>query len=84
MKHRLLIVEDDANILETLSVFFGREGFDVETATGAEEGLTLLREKPGFHLALVDLQLPDGSGIEVVTRAKDLAPKADEKETSRR
>ena len=33
----VLIIEDDPNILETLSVFFGRDGFEVATATTAEE-----------------------------------------------
>jgi len=64
MAAKILIVEDDTNLLATLKYNFHREGYDVSTAVdGAEAVETARKEKPG--LIILDLMLPKLSGFEV-------------------
>ena len=62
---RLLVVEDDPNILELLSASLRFAGFDVTTArTGSEGVTTALRSNP--DLVVLDVMLPDLDGFEVI------------------
>lgn len=65
----VLIVEDNAELLEMLSLFLERWGFDVLSAGSGEEGLRLARgRKPA--LAFIDLNLPDMAGEAVARRIR--------------
>jgi DNA-binding response OmpR family regulator len=65
----ILIVEDDAVILETLAYNLGRYGFGVHKATDAPEALKLARRlRP--DLILLDLMLPGESGIQVCEKIR--------------
>jgi two-component system OmpR family response regulator len=62
---RLLVVEDDPNILELLSASLRFAGFDVATARTGSEGVTAaLRSRP--DLVVLDVLLPDLDGFEVI------------------
>jgi two-component system, OmpR family, response regulator len=62
---RLLVVEDDANILELLSASLRFAGFDVATAsTGSEAVTNAMRDRP--DLVVLDVMLPDLDGFEVI------------------
>lgn len=66
---RILIVEDHPGRLETLVELLGEEGYLVVGAATAEEALDRAqREK--FSVAVVDLQVPDGTGIELLHRLR--------------
>lgn len=72
---KILIVEDEASFSEALTFLLGKEGFVVDTATTGTEAL----EKFGrneFDLILLDLMLPEISGIEVcrTIRAQSQVP----------
>lgn len=67
----VLVVEDDTIYRERLVRGFERRGFQVRGAADAESALSLARESPP-DLAVVDLRLPDGSGLEVVEALKTL------------
>lgn len=67
--HRLLLTEDDGAIVRLLTDFLQGEGFLVTAVSGQQEALALL-ERERFDLALVDLQLTDGSGYGVCAGAK--------------
>ena len=58
---RILLVEDEAPLRETLAARLKRDGFAVDAASDGEEGLYLGREVP-FDLAIIDLGLPKMSG----------------------
>ena len=60
----LLVIDDDRLLLSTLAQIFGRQGFTVRTATSAAEGLELFAQQPP-DVVLLDLRLPDKSGLEV-------------------
>ncbi|MDA8345469.1 MAG: response regulator transcription factor [Thermaerobacter sp.] len=67
---RVLVVEDDPSLGATLRLGLGAEGFDVEVAASVEEAVTAA-ERGAFRLALVDVNLPDGSGFALCPRLKD-------------
>ena len=62
---RVLLVEDEAPLRETLAARLKREGFAVDTAGDGEEGLYNGREVP-FDIAVIDLGLPKMSGMDLV------------------
>jgi two-component system, response regulator RegA len=64
--HSLLIVEDDPRFSEVLAGAMQRRGFTVAIADGVTAARALLLTQRFTH-ALVDLSLPDGSGLEVVS-----------------
>ncbi|MBN2139926.1 MAG: response regulator transcription factor [Desulfovibrionaceae bacterium] len=66
---KVLVVEDDADILNLLALNLRSEGYGVLTAESGETGLRLiLTEKP--DLVLLDLMLPDISGVDVCRAVK--------------
>ena len=69
----LLIVDDEAGIVEMLSIVFKNEGYRVTTARSCTEGLALL-EASRPDLVLTDVKMPDGSGFEILKRSRELAP----------
>lgn len=62
---KLLIVDDDKTILQLFSIALGREGYQVTTAESGREGLRIASEIP-MEIILLDINLPDMSGIEVM------------------
>lgn len=62
---RILLVEDEAPLRETLAARLKREGYAVDSAQDGEEGIYLGREVP-FDVAVIDLGLPKLSGMELV------------------
>ena len=62
---RILLVEDEAPLRETLAARLKREGYAVDSAQDGEEGIYLGREVP-FDVAVIDLGLPRMSGMDLV------------------
>jgi DNA-binding response OmpR family regulator len=68
-RRKIVIIEDEPDILEVLSYNLRREGFEVLTASDGNQGLTLVkREQP--DLVLLDLMLPGIDGVEICTSIK--------------
>ena len=62
--NKVLIVEDDANLLETLKYNLRKEGYDVVTANNGEQAIEIAwKEKP--DLIILDIMLPKMNGFEV-------------------
>ena len=69
-KQRVLIVEDEKNIVDILRFNLRKEGYDTQEAYDGEVGLALaLQEAP--DLILLDLMLPKMNGFEVCKRLRD-------------
>jgi two-component system response regulator PhoP len=66
---RLLIIEDDDTLRETLAQKLGDAGFAVEQAADGQEGLYFAEEYP-IDLAIIDLGLPEISGLEIIRRVR--------------
>ena len=64
-KTSLLIVDDDEDMLETLSDILQEKGYRTETAKTGEKAITKAKERL-FDIALIDLRLPDVTGIELL------------------
>jgi len=69
----ILVIDDEAGIVEMLSIVFGKEGYRVGTARSCAEGLARL-ERVLPDLVLTDVKMPDGSGFEILKRTRELAP----------
>jgi len=70
---RLFIVDDDEPLCQTLASRFQRQGMTVATAGSVAEALALAKSQT-FDVALLDLHLPDGSGVELLGRLKEGQP----------
>ena len=69
-KEKILVVDDEEDILELLRFNLSREGYQVSCAASGEEALSLVRsEIPG--LIVLDLMLPGIDGLEVTRRLKN-------------
>ncbi|MDB4880861.1 MAG: hypothetical protein JWL60_2307 [Gemmatimonadetes bacterium] len=70
---KILIVDDEPDIVSALGRYFERAGHDVLRAMTGEEGVRLVQsERPA--VVLLDLRLPDVSGFEVLERTRDQRP----------
>ncbi len=67
---RILLVEDEAPLRETLAARLKRDGYAVDMAADGEDGLFQGREVP-FDLAIIDLGLPKLSGMELVKALRE-------------
>lgn len=69
MKTKLLIVDDEQDILSTLNRFFSLHSFDIITAQSAAEALKVI-EKEKVNVALIDINMPEMDGIELLKNIK--------------
>ncbi len=70
---KVLIIDDEKQILNLLSRIIGLEGYEVFQATCCKAGLKQL-EQVSPEVVLCDVRLPDGSGVELVAELKKLRP----------
>lgn len=71
---RILVVDDDDMILESLVSILESEGYIASTARTGKEAIAKT-EKEFFNAMLIDIHLPDMTGIEVLSRIKETTPK---------
>ncbi len=67
---RLLVIEDDATLRETLCSQLAEAGFGVEQAADGREGLYFALEYP-IDLAIIDLGLPEISGLDLIRQLRE-------------
>jgi DNA-binding response OmpR family regulator len=70
---RILIIDDDIQILNMLRQTLGREGYDVVAALDGKEGLRLYRENPA-DLIITDLIMPEKEGLEIIMELRRAFP----------
>jgi len=70
---KILIVDDEAGIVEELRDFLVDEGFDVRTADTGKEGFDVLA-RFGPDLLVLDIKLPDMSGLDILRVCKQNSP----------
>lgn len=76
-KIRLLIIEDDLELVELLHNYYGPRGYEVFGFTDPSIPLDILEKEGGsarYDVALVDLNLPKMSGLEFTKRIKNICP----------
>lgn len=73
---RVLTVDDEQVVVESIRRVLTEEGYEVATSTSARGGLELLRKEP-FDLLLLDIKMPEMDGIEVLKAARDISPETE-------
>ena len=68
---QILVVDDDKTMRDACHQILARQGFQVEEATCARQGLSLL-ERSSFDVILLDLVMPDLDGLETLKKIKAL------------
>lgn len=74
MEKSVLIIDDDEDIVESLSTLLREAGFAVDTALTGEEAIKKSKEKV-YNIALIDIVLPDMTGIDLLTKLEERRPK---------
>jgi len=69
----LLLVDDEESFRKLVGKELARAGYAVETAGSLEEARRLLAQR-AFHLVLLDVRLPDGSGLDLLGEIKEISP----------
>ena len=72
-KYSVLVVDDDVSILRVLKTLLSREGFEVVTADGSQEGLDKLKEDR-YDLLLSDIVMQPFDGIALLKQAREINP----------
>ena len=67
---RLLVIEDDATLRESLARQLAEAGFAIEQAADGKEGLYYAEEYP-IDLAIIDLGLPEISGLDIIKKVRE-------------
>jgi two-component system response regulator PilR (NtrC family) len=70
---RILVVDDERSMQEFLEIFFKSEGYEV-TVAGDVGSARLHLEGSDYDVLITDMQMPDGSGIELLECANETAP----------
>jgi diguanylate cyclase (GGDEF)-like protein/PAS domain S-box-containing protein len=73
-RQRILIVDDEANILSAIKRSLRSEGYEIFTTTSAREGLEILACQE-IQVILSDQRMPEMNGTEFLSRARDLYPR---------
>jgi two-component system response regulator PilR (NtrC family) len=72
---RILVVDDERSMQEFLEIFLRGEGYEVATAGNVASARAML-ENDEFDVVISDIQMPGGSGLDLLHAARDLAPDA--------
>jgi two-component system response regulator RegX3 len=67
---RILVIEDDPVQAQALALILRHEGYEVDIAETGADGLDLVHRAPPPRVVLLDVMLPDLSGVEVVRRVR--------------
>lgn len=70
---KILIVDDEKDVLDFLSVELARRGYEIETASSGEEAVERV-EATRPDLMLLDMRMPGMGGMEALKQAKEIDP----------
>jgi DNA-binding NtrC family response regulator len=70
VRGRILVIDDEADIRESLEVLLSMEDYQVDTAANGTEGLARF-ESSSYDIVLLDLMMPDKSGMEVLAEIRE-------------
>jgi len=73
MMEKILLVDDETELLKSLKDYLERKGFNVTTATSVDDAIEII-EKDTFSFILSDLRMPGKSGAELYVTVRNTAP----------
>ena len=71
-KQKILVIDDEKGIRESLTIILEMEGYQVESAPSADAALELVDSGAGFDFIICDIRLPGRSGIEFLKEIRSL------------
>src|SRR5215469_14532837 len=71
---RVLVVDDDATMLVSVSRMLSRQGYEVLQASGPRQALEIARTPPPVQLVLSDVEMPEMRGTQLVSEVFQLSP----------
>lgn len=71
---RILIIDDDVDVLDVVGKMLGSEGFEVLTAADGKEGMRIIRGNIEIDLVITDMLMPEKEGIETIRELKRAFP----------
>ncbi len=72
---RILVVDDEQHVRNSLATWFREEGYDVSVAASGKDALAVLTRE-GTNILLVDIKMPGMDGLELQRKVRELAPDA--------
>ena len=73
MKSKILIVDDEKAIRESVSLVLSEEGYETEIASNGSEALNLLNDQD-YDVLITDLKMPEMDGIELIKKSLKICP----------
>jgi len=73
MQKQLLVIDDEPKVCKALTALFVERGFRVSTASSGQDGLDQIARTPA-DIVLLDLKLPDSSGLDILSELKSRFP----------
>ncbi len=70
--HRILVVDDEPEILKLLEEFLAKMGFEAVTALGGERAIEILKSELKIDLAVLDMKMPYIKGTDVLREMKKI------------
>lgn len=70
---RILVVDDDQDVLDMADCFFKKKGMEVHCAESGEKALEIFREK-SFAVIITDFNMPGMNGVELAEKVQELGP----------
>ncbi|MGD0644198.1 MAG: response regulator [Candidatus Bathyarchaeia archaeon] len=74
MLSNVLVIDDDAKIRDIFSTALNDAGYLVETVENGKQAINVCKKTP-FDIALIDIELPDIKGIELLNTLRQIQPK---------
>ena len=62
---KILIIDDDVSAATTLQALLSQQGYSIDVAYSGQEGLSKMLADPSYNLLILDVMMPDFSGIDV-------------------
>ncbi len=73
-KQRILVVDDEPNVLVTVGAFLTRAGFAVVKSGDSDEAMRIVADDPHIDVLVTDFAMPGMSGAELIVEARRLQP----------
>jgi DNA-binding NtrC family response regulator len=73
MKNKILVVDDEKIVRDSLTHWFQESGYETDSAESAEMALEMLKEK-NYDLVLLDMKMPGMSGLDLLPKIKEKDP----------
>jgi DNA-binding NtrC family response regulator len=73
-EYRLLLVDDERNVLAAVGNFLARAGFTVEKTDNGDDALRKIADDPAIEILVTDFAMPEMSGVELIYQATQIRP----------